>query len=130
MVAHTMVRTYTAALALSIAAFAGGRPDGEEGESCGCGIDSDIPRVKAAASEGLPSSVVLETGMIEDMKFIQGGLGFIGTDNPAIWRDGEGPRRHVQLSSFLIDTHEVTNHGTSHYHSQVCSMQTFHDCVR
>jgi len=33
----------------------------------------------------------------------------MGTDNPRIHVDGEGPKRNVSLSSFYIDKFEVTN---------------------
>lgn len=115
MVAKKVVRGYTVALVFSIAAIAGGRPDGEEGGSCGCGIDTEIPRIKIAATEGVPMIDALGTNIIEDMKYIEGGRGYIGTDSPAIWRDGEGPRRPVHVSSFFLDTHEVTNYGMSEF---------------
>ena len=37
------------------------------------------------------------------MVFIEGGTFFMGTDNPLISTDGEGPKRLVTLSDFLID---------------------------
>lgn len=37
------------------------------------------------------------------MVFIGGGTFFMGTNNPLIPTDGEGPRRLVTLSDFLID---------------------------
>lgn len=33
----------------------------------------------------------------------------MGTDNPGIPSDGEGPQRVVYVDSFNIDIHEVTN---------------------
>lgn len=38
-----------------------------------------------------------------DMAFISGGLYFMGTNDPFFPRDGEGPRRLVSLSDFMID---------------------------
>jgi hypothetical protein len=37
------------------------------------------------------------------MAFIDGGLFYMGTDNPTIHTDGEGPRRMVNLTDFMID---------------------------
>ena len=37
------------------------------------------------------------------MVFIDGGTFYMGTNNPLISTDGEGPRRLVTLSDFLID---------------------------
>lgn len=48
---------------------------------------------------------------LEKMVKINGGLGFIGTNDPKISRDGEGPQRRIELSSFLIDKYEVSNNG-------------------
>lgn len=33
----------------------------------------------------------------------------MGTDNPGIPADGEGPQRPVYVDSFYMDIHEVTN---------------------
>ena len=38
-----------------------------------------------------------------DMVYISGGLYFMGTNDPFFPRDGEGPRRLVNLSDFMID---------------------------
>ena len=38
-----------------------------------------------------------------DMAYISGGLYFMGTNDPLFPRDGEGPRRLVNLSDFMID---------------------------
>lgn len=40
---------------------------------------------------------------------ISGGEFLMGTDNPGIPPDGEGPQRVVYVDSFNIDSHEVTN---------------------
>jgi len=44
-----------------------------------------------------------------NMVTIKGGTFYMGTDNPLINTDGEGPRRLVTVSSFKIDRYEVTN---------------------
>ena len=43
------------------------------------------------------------------MSFIQGGKFSMGSDNPVIAQDGEGPAREVTLLDFYIDQHEVSN---------------------
>ncbi|XP_074529324.1 LOW QUALITY PROTEIN: formylglycine-generating enzyme [Halichoeres trimaculatus] len=43
------------------------------------------------------------------MMWIPGGEFLMGTDDPGIPADGEGPQRLVQVDSFFMDTHEVTN---------------------
>ena len=44
-----------------------------------------------------------------NMVKIKGGTFWMGTDNPLIKTDGEGPRRLVTVSSFKIDKYEVSN---------------------
>lgn len=43
------------------------------------------------------------------MLLIHGGEFLMGTDNPGIPADGEGPQRLVYVESFYMDIHEVTN---------------------
>lgn len=43
------------------------------------------------------------------MVLVPGGEALMGTDDPGIPPDGEGPRRPVDLDSFYMDTHEVSN---------------------
>lgn len=43
------------------------------------------------------------------MLLISGGEFLMGTDNPGIPADGEGPQRLVYVDSFHMDIHEVTN---------------------
>lgn len=43
------------------------------------------------------------------MVLISGGEFLMGTDNPGIPVDGEGPQRLVYVDSFYMDIHEVTN---------------------
>jgi formylglycine-generating enzyme required for sulfatase activity len=40
---------------------------------------------------------------LENMVYIEGGSFHMGTDSPQIATDGEGPRRLVTLSSYMID---------------------------
>ncbi|XP_041946680.1 formylglycine-generating enzyme [Alosa sapidissima] len=43
---------------------------------------------------------------------------FMGTDNPSIPPDGEGPQRRVWVDSFLMEEHEVTNQQFQHFINQ------------
>ena len=43
------------------------------------------------------------------MSFIPGGDFDMGSNNPVIPQDGEGPARKVTLDSFYLDKHEVSN---------------------
>lgn len=43
------------------------------------------------------------------MVLIPGGEFLMGTDEPSIPADGEGPQRPVHVDSFYMDIHEVTN---------------------
>jgi formylglycine-generating enzyme required for sulfatase activity len=83
--------------------------DGEAG--CGCNMrrseDQAVLTVDPASCNAIKSS--LPSGSA--MTLIEGGIGFIGTDSPIMRRDGEGPRRAANLSSFYIDTYEVSNKG-------------------
>ena len=45
----------------------------------------------------------------DDMVVIPGGLFTMGTDLPYFVADGEAPARRVQISTFLMDKHEVSN---------------------
>lgn len=57
-----------------------------------------------------PADSTVSTTISENMAFIDGGLFYMGTDNPSIHTDGEGPKRMVNLTDFMIDrliTHSV-----------------------
>lgn len=43
------------------------------------------------------------------MVAIPGGVFTMGTDEPEIRQDGEGPARRVRLNGFYMDQHEVSN---------------------
>ena len=43
------------------------------------------------------------------MSFIAGGTFLMGTNKPIFKADGEGPERKVEISSFYMDVHEVSN---------------------
>jgi len=42
----------------------------------------------------------------------------MGTDDPGIPQDGEGPQRRVRLDPFYIEEHEVTNKQFQHFTNQ------------
>jgi formylglycine-generating enzyme required for sulfatase activity len=44
------------------------------------------------------------------MVLLQGGEFVMGTNNPKIVSDGEGPARRVKLNAFYMDQYEVCNH--------------------
>jgi hypothetical protein len=74
------------------------------------GVQSEIvltatPGVAADVLERseMPVDVTLSTTIAENMAFIGGGLFYMGTDNPTIHTDGEGPRRMVNLTDFMMD---------------------------
>ena len=45
------------------------------------------------------------------MVFVRGGASLVGTDNPLVLGDGEGPKRNVYLTPFYLDKYEVSNDG-------------------
>uniref|UniRef100_A0A8C2L1T2 Sulfatase modifying factor 1 n=1 Tax=Cyprinus carpio TaxID=7962 RepID=A0A8C2L1T2_CYPCA len=49
---------------------------------------------------------------------LQGGWFMMGTDDPGIPQDGEGPQRRVRLDPFYIEEHEVTNQQFQHFTNQ------------
>jgi hypothetical protein len=58
----------------------------------------------------IPADSTVSMTISENMAFIDGGLFYMGTDNPSIHTDGEGPKRMVNLTDFMIDrliTHSV-----------------------
>ncbi|KAJ8370536.1 hypothetical protein SKAU_G00105640 [Synaphobranchus kaupii] len=45
----------------------------------------------------------------DEMVLIPAGEFFMGTNNPEIPQDGEGPQRRVHLKHFYMDSHEISN---------------------
>lgn len=84
---------------------------------CGCSKTSRPASQVANAdtpTESVPSSGVplLKGPFISPtnrMVHIPGGAFVMGTDNPVIPADGEGPARSVTVDSFWLDIHEVSN---------------------
>ncbi|XP_040890639.1 formylglycine-generating enzyme isoform X2 [Toxotes jaculatrix] len=61
------------------------------------------------ANERLPEAQEDEKKIQSKMVLISGGEFLMGTDNPSIPADGEGPQRLVYVDSFYMDIQEVTN---------------------
>eukprot|EP00075_Anas_platyrhynchos_P034099 XP_027323352.1 formylglycine-generating enzyme isoform X1 [Anas platyrhynchos] len=86
-------------------------PDPAPGGSCGCGAgrgggrEAAARRYAAAPGGGSGSG----SGRSGPMVAIPGGVFTMGTDEPEIWQDGEGPARRVRLNGFYMDQHEVSN---------------------
>jgi hypothetical protein len=60
-----------------------------------------------SSDQDTPSS--LYEANLDQMVYIEGGSFYMGTDSPLIKTDGEGPRRLVTLSDFMMDKFEVSN---------------------
>lgn len=83
----------------------------EEEAGCGCNMRRSEGQPVFALEPSSCSATSISAISASQMTFIEGGVGFIGTDTPIMRRDGEGPRRAVNLSSFYIDQFEVSNTG-------------------
>ncbi|KAK5872299.1 hypothetical protein PBY51_013014 [Eleginops maclovinus] len=62
-----------------------------------------------SANERLQEAQGDEENLLSQMVLIYGGVFLMGTDNPAIPADGEGPQRPVHVDSFYMEIQEVTN---------------------
>jgi formylglycine-generating enzyme len=86
-------------------------------DDCGCSktsrpasqvADADTPTEAVPASgAALPKGP--KASPTNRMVHIEGGTFVMGTDNPIIPADGEGPARRVTVDSFWMDIHEVSN---------------------
>ena len=92
----------------------GDSPENENG-GCGCGL-AKRSRVESSTIENHRETVVgdriLSDGaklILQNMIYLPGGRSVIGTDNPIMKGDGEGPKRRVFLSPFYLDKFEVSN---------------------
>ncbi|XP_054639890.1 formylglycine-generating enzyme isoform X2 [Dunckerocampus dactyliophorus] len=89
--------------------------------SCGCEslkrdpVVEDKKSSQDAAVKYSREANVLQSGahgkekILSKMVLISGGEFLMGTDNPGIPADGEGPQRQVHVDSFYMDIQEVTN---------------------
>ncbi|XP_019736403.1 formylglycine-generating enzyme [Hippocampus comes] len=89
--------------------------------SCGCeslkrdavvgeSTATEKPNVKYSRDANeMQSDTQAGENMLSQMVLIAGGEFLMGTDNPGIPSDGEGPQRRVHVDSFYMDIQEVTN---------------------
>lgn len=77
----------------------------EEDEDGGRTVQSPVYKYSERANK----EFVNQEDTLSKMVLLQGGWFLMGTDDPGIPQDGEGPQRRVWLDPFYIDEHEVTN---------------------
>lgn len=102
----------------------------EEGRSCGCnflnragvssGSESGVLFPEAAVkytreANEPPVKNTKETARFNQMVLIPRGVFMMGTDEPAIPQDGEGPARRVHIQQFYMDMYEVSNLEFEHF---------------
>ena len=90
---------------LSRNALTGAVDGGNAGEGTCAAPTSDNSLPGASGQTGRKPSTTME----EDMVLVPGATFLMGTSNPIIFNDGEGPERPVEVSSFLMDRFEVSN---------------------
>ena len=88
-------------------------------KDCGCSatsresssaVDSDDrPGATPTESATPPCSGGPDETRTNEMVQIEGETFTMGSDKPIIRADGEGPARHVTVSTFWMDVHEVSN---------------------
>ncbi|XP_077981973.1 formylglycine-generating enzyme-like [Glandiceps talaboti] len=71
-----------------------------------CSHEHESPADKYKEATNKPVSPYPRTNQ---MAYIKAGKFTMGTDNPVVFLDGEGPARKVQLDAFLADKYEVSN---------------------
>lgn len=103
----------------------------KEGEDCGCSganrehvaddigpttVKPDFGDKAAETTQKKPKKVKIAASdaksnyaRTNQMVYIEGGSFQMGTNDPKIMADGEGPAREVTLDSFFLDVHEVSN---------------------
>lgn len=69
--------------------------------------DDDVTIEDEEGNEGL--NEIKPFPRTNQMSFIAGGTFMMGTNKPVFVADGEGPERKVEISSFYMDVHEVSN---------------------
>ncbi|XP_029635266.1 formylglycine-generating enzyme [Octopus sinensis] len=88
--------------------------DAPEKPSCGCSTSrgqcgqetNSEENSKYSSEANTPSSSIPHT---EEMSFIPAGKFQMGTNRPVFVADGEGPEREIEIKSFYMDIHEVSN---------------------
>ncbi|XP_072539176.1 formylglycine-generating enzyme isoform X2 [Salminus brasiliensis] len=88
--------------------------DTSEGKSPGC----ENPGDKYTEPVNEKASNLHEYDTLSKLVQLQGGFFLMGTDDPGIPQDGEGPQRRVWLDPFHIEEHEVTNKQFQHFINQ------------
>jgi len=88
----------------------------DEKNDCGCSATSRAKGEKVVVSTTTPTydqNLGFATGLARRltnrMSLIEGGTFTMGSDNPIILADGEGPARVVTVNKFWMDLHEVSN---------------------
>lgn len=90
-----------------------------EKQDCGCSklnrgaqlknIQENSQETSKSACQEKQTSGFTKFQRPDAMIFIDGGEFQMGTNNPVFVADGEGPGRIVQINSFFMDIHEVSN---------------------
>lgn len=79
---------------------------------CGCSTQSRSSFTSVIEEiKNVESIEISRTYIKEDMVLIEQREGFVGSDNPVIFSDGETPKRRVELDSYYIDRFQVSNQG-------------------
>lgn len=89
----------------------------DDSKDCGCGSatnrDSKAERVDVNEAQSQRRSKrhdkIEDFTRTNEMILIEGGMFTMGTDVPIFVQDGEAPARRVELHSFYMDIHEVSN---------------------
>ena len=85
---------------------------------CGCGntkrslVETNAIENRTDIEELTVNDSILSDGakiIIQKMIYLSGGSSVVGTDNPIMKSDGEGPKRKIFLSPFFMDKYEVSN---------------------
>ncbi|KAK7144953.1 hypothetical protein R3I94_011139 [Phoxinus phoxinus] len=109
-------------------------PQSSESQSTGCGCQGlkrevavdvsyenklehqDDANIYSKTANESPHTI--ESDVRTKLVLLQGGWFIMGTDDPGIPQDGEGPQRRVRLDPFYIEEHEVTNKQFQHFTNQ------------
>ncbi|XP_062853090.1 formylglycine-generating enzyme isoform X2 [Trichomycterus rosablanca] len=93
-----------------------GVSDGVQDQDCGCNtlkrdaaVAADPHMLENPVDKYSEKANVKEYDSLGKLVLLQGGLFLMGTNEPGIPQDGEGPQRRVWLDPFYIEEHEVTN---------------------
>ena len=86
-------------------------------KDCGCGAATNRDRdskeervdVNEAKSRSKRHDKIEDFTRTNEMIFVEGGMFTMGTDIPIFVQDGEAPARRVEVDSFYMDIHEVSN---------------------